>query len=299
LQLNLDQLSQYVAFVRPNLSAEDQGQTVLRLQEKFQSGERKLSHLRIQLNNSGQIRAAITMSSIGDDCHLLSPLIVPKDNEAEKIAAVDLLSEMVTSARESGASRLCARVEFQDLFPQYKQSLVDQGFEEVGGRIEFKSPVELLPGEAGSPLNWVNMDAVGEAHAAELLGLVGRGAPDWEEEDDPAQLLKDYFSSDPHLTAGPDCVHIGRLGKREVALVIAQVDDRDGWSRLTYMGLVPDYQGKGLGSWVHRHGFGMLKAQKGQLYHGGCSMDNKAMWKLFERHGCKECRRLSEWSLRL
>ncbi|MDF1663167.1 MAG: hypothetical protein P1V97_15435, partial [Planctomycetota bacterium] len=148
-----------------------------------------------------------------------------------------------------------------------------------------------------SPLSWVNMDSLGFDKSAELLGSVGRGAPDWEDDDDPHHLLKEYFT-DPNLSDGPDCVHIGRLGSKTVALVIAQVDKRDGWSRLTYMGLVPEYQGKKLGAWIHRHGFSMLKAQKGQEYHGGCSMENKAMWKLFEAHGCKELRRLSEWSWR-
>ena len=45
-----------------------------------------------------------------------------------------------------------------------------------------------------------------------------------------------------------------------------------------------NYRGKGLGKWIHRHGFSMMKAQGGKLYHGGTVTENLAMIKLFQVH---------------
>jgi len=80
-----------------------------------------------------------------------------------------------------------------------------------------------------------------------------------------------------------------------VALVCAQVAAESGWSRITYMGPIPAARGQGLGRWVHRRGFAMLKAQGGTLYHGGTAVENHAMCKLFRDHGCTVYRRMTEW----
>lgn len=65
------------------------------------------------------------------------------------------------------------------------------------------------------------------------------------------------------------------------------------------MGVIPEFRGKGFGKWVHRHGFMMMKAQGGKLYHGGTHGENLPMRKLFESHGCKIFCELEEWGVRL
>jgi GNAT superfamily N-acetyltransferase len=297
LQLTIDKIDSYIILTRPHLNIDDRKKAVERLTCDIESGTRDPKLTRLQCDEDGSIKSAVSLSPLGEDFYLLSPLFFANKQTNNKKASLALLSEIMETAKRAGLSNISGRVELDDLFPGYEARLTELGFKNVGQRIEFKSPVELLPGETGSPLDWTNMSTVSQEHVVSLLGLIARSAPDWEAEDDPAQALIDFFSS-PHLSSGPDCVHIGKVGSREAALVIAQVDKRNGWSRLTYMGLIPEYQGKGLGAWVHRHGFHMLKDQGGQLYHGGCLMANKAMRKLFERHGCRECRRLSEWSWR-
>lgn len=95
-----------------------------------------------------------------------------------------------------------------------------------------------------------------------------------------------------------DCVHMGMLDDVPVSFVCAQVDLNDGWSRITYMGLVPSHRGRGLGHWVHRHGLTMLKAQGGVLYHGGTRTHNAPMLACFEGQRCRRWQRLSEWAWR-
>jgi hypothetical protein len=48
---------------------------------------------------------------------------------------------------------------------------------------------------------------------------------------------------------------------------------------------VPEARGQGLGSTVQRHGLSMLRAQGGTEYHGGTSLENRAMRRCFERLG--------------
>lgn len=296
MQLSLNHLEDYVSLIRPKLSKAEQLKTKQRIEEAVEKGERNLSLTRLALGDKGKIKAALSLSPMGDGWAFLSPIIT-SGPEIPKEQGLPLLKEVIDAAQIAKIQRISARIELDQLSQDYENTLIGLQFKKIGSRIEFKADVSLLPGEDGSPLSWVNMDALGFDKTADLLGEVGRGAPDWEDEDDPRELLKEYFG-DSNLSSGPNCVHIGQVGAKNVALVIAQVDKRDGWSRLTYMGLTPEYQGKKLGPWVHRHGFAMLKAQGGQEYHGGCSMENKAMWALFERHGCRELRRLSEWSWR-
>ena len=118
-------------------------------------------------------------------------------------------------------------------------------------------------------------------------------APD----DDPAALLDSYLA-DVKLGGNEDCVAIGYLADEPVAFVCAQVDSDDGWSRITYMGLVTSARRRGLGRWVHRRGFAMMKALGGVEYHGGTATANTGMLKLFAEHGCKEKWRLLEFEWR-
>jgi ribosomal protein S18 acetylase RimI-like enzyme len=83
-----------------------------------------------------------------------------------------------------------------------------------------------------------------------------------------------------------------------MAIVVAQINPKSGWSRITHMGIIPAFRSRKLGKWVHRHGFEMMRGQGGKLYHGGTVSTNTAMIRLFNQHGCKEYRRMQEWIYR-
>jgi len=96
--------------------------------------------------------------------------------------------------------------------------------------------------------------------------------------------------ADAVLTHAPECIQVSDAG-----IVVAQVNPRTAWSRITYMGVLPAFRGRGLGRWVHRRGFAMLRGQGGVLYHGGTVETNRPMVRLFEAHACRFHRRLEEW----
>lgn len=119
------------------------------------------------------------------------------------------------------------------------------------------------------------------------------------EKADPNEKVEDFIQDwlvHDDLTSGMNCVGIGFLKDEPCALVVAQIHQETGWSRLSYMGILPQFRGKGLGRWVHRHGFRMMKDQNGKVYHGGTHSENLPMRKLFEKHGCQLICEMEEWS---
>lgn len=177
--------------------------------------------------------------------------------------------------------------------------LVSLGFNKLHERVEFKTLVADLPAETGTPLKWEAVSASGPIDlekAAALLGQAGQGDPDWSADDDPRQLLKSYLAEEG-LYGGLDAIQVGFLDGRPAAVAVAQVNRETGWSRITYMGILPEFRGRSLGKWLHRRGFAMMQAQGGKEYHGGTVSTNAAMIRLFRSHGCREHRGMEEWLL--
>ena len=121
----------------------------------------------------------------------------------------------------------------------------------------------------------------------------------WVDPNEDALIALKGFLNEPTLTHGPECVQITHLKDQPAALIIAQIEPATGWSRITYMGIMPEFRGQGLGKWVHRHGFKMMREQGGSLYHGGAVSSNEGMIRLFQNHGCKEYRRMQEWAFKM
>jgi len=217
----------------------------------------------------------------------------PRDvSEAQLVAWV---AEAVALARAMGGRKICTRPNAAALSAAYRRALEGAGFVHRGDRVEFKTPIAGLPGDEGSPLAWKTLTEVGEEVAAAALGLAASGDPHGLTPDEvPLEIIRGYLT-DPELTSAPECVQVGYLDGAVAAFVCAQIAPSDGWSRITYMGVVPGLRGQGLGRWVHRRGFSMMKAQGGQEYHGGTAAENPAMLHLFRAHGCAEKWRMSEW----
>lgn len=209
----------------------------------------------------------------------------------------DLLEKSVKAVTLPGAVVIFRPVEgFFD--PEIEPELRRIGFRKKHNRVEFRSLLKDLPDEIGSPIRWEAIAPAGEfslEYAAKFLRTVAEGDPDFDPNEDPLTGLKGFLS-EPTLTRGPECVQIGYVESRPAALVIAQVDLKTGWSRITYMGIAPEFRRKGLGKWVHRHGFAMMRKQGGSLYHGGTVASNESMIHLFRLHRCQEYRRMQEWA---
>ncbi len=266
-------------------------QRVQQMRERIASGATDLADFFVARREES-IVAAVRLAGLGGG---LYKLVGPVGDEA---AAAELVGPAIVRACARNAIGMSARTRVDPSLAPYQQALIASGFTALGERLEFKTDVATLPNDEGTPIQWKTMGEVGRAEAARMYAAACAGDPHGlTPDDDPAAMLESYLA-DPELTHGDDCVAIGYLDDAPVAFVCAQVAPSDGWSRLTYMGIVQGARGKGLGTWVHRRGFTMMAAQGGKTYHGGTAAENAGMVKLFQRHGCEEIARLSEYEWR-
>ncbi len=292
MQLSDSDLGAYLRLVRPTLSSEKQHERAEAMRAKVVAGERDLADLRVVRGSDGELTAAMRLAPAGEG------VVVVVGPFGDATEAATLLPEAFARAQELNTRVLMTRPTADRLVPAYRSALLDLGFVERGERIEFKTSVEALPLDDGSPLTWKGLSDVGEDFAVTMLARAAEGDPHGlSEDEDPRDALRSYLS-DAELTCDPDCVQIGYDGDDAVAFLCAQIAPSDGWSRITYMGLVPAARGRGLGIWVHRRGFRLMRDLGGKLYHGGTASSNAAMVRLFTKHGCEEIERMIdfEWN---
>jgi len=251
-----------------------------RARQRIRDGERDPENTRIAKDARGEVVAAVNVVRSGDDIAMLHPYgaLTPA-----------LLAEAVARARAQGARDVGCYAAAEHL-----ATFLGAGFRDMGERVEFRAAVAELPTEEGTPLDW----RMAGDRAAAMLRAVAEGDPHGHDEREAPERMLRVFLGAPNLQGGPECVQIGSLDGADVALVCAQAAKTDGWCRITYMGLVPEARGRGLGRWVHRHGFAMMRAQGGTDYRGGTAAENTGMMALFAAHGCREVRRGHNLELR-
>jgi len=293
VQLREADLEAYLRLLAPDATEERRARQLERIRAAVATGDRDLGDTRVAKSPAGELRAVLRLMLIGGETFMLSrPVMADADADAQ---IVDLLAEAMQRAQAQGARIVRARPRVGEAGPLYLGALSDHGFAQLGERSEFKTAVSELPLDDGSPLQWRDLTEVGEELAAATLLAAAAGDPHGrDEQQDPRAALAEWLGA-PELTTGPDCIQVGFLDDRAVAFVCAQVAPKDGWARISYMGIVPAARGRGLGTWVHRRGFRMLRDQGGTLYHGGTSAKNAGMLALFRKHGCKEVLRMLEF----
>jgi len=288
-------LPAYVGFLREAYPADESSVSIERLLAEIETGKRVLERTKVLSDAGGSLLAVIRTEPVDATTWLLTPLkIRPGADAGMRDGCLGLIADTVAYARAKGAGKIESRVPVQEVFPEYARVMRDIGFALHGGRIEFRTPLEDLPADEGTPFRWNESTDQSLDEAAVLINQAAVGDPDWDPSDDWRSLLKPLLA-DPYLNGGPDCVHVGTIDGQTAAVIVSQAAPSDGWSRITYMGLLPAWRGRGLGRWLHRHGFAMLKAQNGRTYHGGTSADNRTMLALFRGHGCKEYRSFDVW----
>ncbi|MBX2796407.1 MAG: hypothetical protein KTR31_02020 [Myxococcales bacterium] len=247
----------------------------------------------VEVTDDGAVRAAAWVRPVGHRYYMLRGPRVAEGQPLGKEAA-ELVASCVQGAHEQGARLVEARVVDAAATPQLAEVYEAAGGQRQAGRIEFRTPMGRLPSEAGSPMAWRAATSLTEA--ATVFGRVVRGALDGvERQGAPIEVLRSYLGDPDMVRDLAACAHIGSHRGRAVAFVCAQTHLRSSWCTITYLGLVPEVRGTGLGHWVHKHGIAMLRAQGGQLYHGGTGLDNAPMRACFARQRCKEYRRFAVW----
>lgn len=150
--------------------------------------------------------------------------------------------------------------------------------------LEGRSPEEF---DCRTDIEWKDLSRIDLPFAAEMMGRVAVGDPGHDPDEDPLEALRGYLD-DPVLTGGPETVQVGYLKGEPVAFLCTQVNPKSRWGRITYVGVVPERRGQGLGRAVHRHGIASLIRQGCHLYEGGTEVQNVGMRKVFEANGCEQ-----------
>jgi hypothetical protein len=221
------------------------------------------------------------------------------ENKLDKRIWLKLFNKAKAAAIGLGAEVIETRIRL-DYEPEIFRGLVqDLGFQKKAGRIEYQCTIQNLPGEQGSPLHWQTAKDLhwDNKQIADFTKEITTNALDFDPNEKPEDFIQDWLHH-RELLSGPEFIAVGLQEAKPCALVVAQTHRNSGYSRISYMGLVPSHRGKHLGKWVHRHGFAMMKEQGGTLYRGGTHTENFPMRKLFESHGCYVSCEMEEWSYR-
>lgn len=254
--------------------------------------DESLNTWRVILDARGGLRGAVAVAPLSPMESQLRRVFVRDGEGAETYAAI--IADGIAEARSQGARRMMTRVHRRYDRADYAAALIRCGFEHRGERVEFKTPLEELPEEGESRIEWrVTTDV---AEAAVVLDAVVAGDPGHSDADGPAEEFIREEHSDPETTAH---MEIGSREESDGAFVLAEVAPKTGWSTLSYFGVVPEWRGTGLGLEAHRHGLAVLRSMGGTLYHGGCHAENEPMIAVFRANGCREFARMSDWTLEL
>jgi hypothetical protein len=291
VDLNDESIESYVALVNPTDLAEERAARAARLRARVAAGQLDLANIRVVRDAGGEVIAAVRLDTISP-AHLYwgSPAMRSEALHDERQETALLVRDALGRTRSLGASMVSTRILDEPRFEAYERALAEAGFAQTGDRVEFESAVRDLPEEGQSPLAWRPLGEVPKAAVVKLLVDVSVGDPCASEADDADAELSGWLQM-----PGTTRVDIGVCEGQMAAAVVAYARPETGWSTILYMGVIPSLRGRGLGAFVHRHGFAMLRALGGATYHGGTSARNGAMLHLFEVHGCRECARFKEW----
>ncbi len=213
---------------------------------------------------------------------------------------ISLWETQIKAALQDADSRRAREVMFRLVKDEYisriSKTLGTVGFKKKQERVEFKKSIDQLPDDNGTPLVWKTAEQLemSPAQIANHLQLMATGDPGHDPSEDPLQFIQDFLV-DPVLTAGLGCIHFGFINGQIAAMTVVQINPKSAWSRISYMGVAPEFRQQGLGKWVHRFSFAQMKREGGKLYHGGTAANNHAMIGLFKMHQCDLFQEMEEW----
>jgi GNAT superfamily N-acetyltransferase len=228
----------------------------------------------------------------------------------------DALDVVLGDAHRAGIHRVEARVVTRDAdrdealiaarAASARAALTARGFVHDDGRAEFRLPLDrdhvarfVDAHAARDPFAWDALapaGAVDFARAAAAMQAASVGDPMSSPDEEAAAAIREALA-DASLTHDPMGVQVGALDGADAAFVMAQVSPTTGWSRITYLGVLPAFRGRGLGAFVHARGLSLARTLGGRLYVGGTSTRNAPMLALFQKLGAEEFRTMERWTI--
>lgn len=265
-----------------------------RLESQIEMGDLDLADVFVTLSPDGhEVTSALRLVRIGQDEAFLTPWR-GRAGCGTRDAVACLLTEARARACELGIRDLGTRVHDPQMAPDYQAALRDAGFRLATRRIEYKTPLAQMPTEDPSSLVWKTMAETGEALVLHLLRDASVDSPDPVDTSVGSTAIENLLDG-KYAELDPRTVQVGYEAGEPAAILFCLATPEDGWSTITFLGIVPSYRRRGLGLQAHRHGIATLRALGGATYHDGTSEANEAMQRLFARQGCLEFARMGEW----
>lgn len=290
-------VADYVRFRQPNRPEEELKDETSHLMRHFKDFVSENERVYLCVDVDGIVGAACLLKFQEGIFGIGNMSKASKDNYDKYFACI--LSKLVLDVKGRNARKLELRLVETARGIRDIACLQKAGFRQKYHRSEFKRLISQLPVDMETPFSWRSIPDLSDTsleYFAMLMSRASEGDPDFDPKDDALECIKGYLQENK-LTCDTECFHIGSINGEDSAILIAQINKQSGWSRITYMGLLPRHRGKGLGKWVHRHGFAMIKKQGGIYYQGGTLSNNSPMIRLFEMHGCEKFRTLQGWEL--
>jgi ribosomal protein S18 acetylase RimI-like enzyme len=188
----------------------------------------------------------------------------------------------------------------------HRERCREAGFRQGDRRHEFLVPLAdalaaLAGTGAGARLEWRCVATTPGAElqrAAALLAAVAVGDPDADPDDDALGfLLSRRDDADARIT--PESLQVGSVDGVDAAIVAPTVWPVTRTGSLTYLGVLPEFRGRGLGDEAMRHGLQALHDMGAFRYHDGTSSRNAPALALFRRIAARPSRVQEQWRLEL
>ncbi len=301
MSISINDIQDYLNLIFPSFERVDLDSKIEKYKKEFADKVISQDDYFLIRNEKGHQVLASRIFKIESDKYALQiPIFCEKDTKA--------LNQLFSQVKERlvalrGRALVC-RMAHDEKYDFLKPEMLKFGFKVIGNRVEYKTQIQNLDfsSHGESPLEWISPlvdNSMSFDEVADFMEAVAQDDPDFNQETDNAKECLESYLSEAGLYNQKDCLQIGFLKGENFpcCFIVAQVESSSGWSRITYMGVHPDFRSKGLGTWVQRHGVQMLKKQGGTEYHGGTNLNNKAMQAVFEKNGCQFFRSLSEWQL--
>jgi GNAT superfamily N-acetyltransferase len=224
----------------------------------------------------------------------------------------DAIDEQLAQCREKGAKAVATRVitaaeGVVDALAAaraalHRDSIVARGFHQGEERVEYRMPLAealaaLEKGQIASRLTWTCVDGKNEAalaQAAECLRRAAEGDPASDPDSDAVSFLATLLADEETVQA-PERIQIGTCDGAPAAMLVLMVSPSSGWSSIYYMGVLPDFRGRGFGVETMLHAFRCLTAMGGKTYHDGTGSRNAPARALFARLGRPPFLVMEEW----
>jgi RimJ/RimL family protein N-acetyltransferase len=209
------------------------------------------------------------------------------DGAVDPVAAAEVLVR--DGLRRAGGARV--RLILEERFPYaaaYVAGAPTWGFALDAQKVLYRAPKDALKLDGIESPPGAKFVA-SDPETADVLGrTLARSPTESDRAADPRRFLAELeFHARTHGEFHPEDWVVLRLGGRAAGLVLpAFADPSRGPATNLWVGVVPEFAGRGLGAVLVRRGIETMLARGATRYIGSCDVRNAPMVRVFERIGC-------------